>query len=96
MLEADTAIKAAFTRFEEAYPDIAAMDMYKGLMDEYSGIEAAVTIARKNYNEIVMRYNNMIEKIPVSIIATARGFERIPEFAAFEEANNPIKIDMTN
>lgn len=95
MLEADTAINAAFTRFQEEYPEIAAMDLYKGLMDEYSGIEAAVAVARRNYNEVVMQYNNMIENIPTSFIAKSRGFERISEFKASEEANNPVKIDMT-
>lgn len=96
MLEADTAINAALIVFQENYPEIAAMDLYKGLMDEYSGIEAAVSVARRNYNEVVMKYNNMIEHIPTSIIAESRGFERIPEFSASEEANNPIQIDMTN
>lgn len=96
MLEADTAISAAFTRFAEAYPEIAAMDLYKGLMDEYSGIEAAIAVARRNYNGVVMQYNNMIEHIPTSIIANMRGFERIPEFTASAEANDPLRIDMTN
>lgn len=96
MLEADTAIIAAITKFKEDYPEIATMDLYKGLIDEYSGTEAAVAVARRNYNEVVMQYNNMIEELPTSIIAKSRGFEHIPEFKASEEANNPVKIDMTN
>ncbi len=96
MLEADTAINAAFTRFQEDYPEIASMDLYRGLMDEYSGIEAAVAVARRNYNEVVMQYNNKIERIPTSFVAQIRGFERIPEFRASEEANKPVEIDMTN
>lgn len=96
MLEADTAIAAAFTRFEERYPDIASMKLFTGLMDEYSGLEQAVNTARRNYNEVVMQYNNMIEELPTSIIAQSRGFERIPEFKASEEANKPVEIHMTN
>lgn len=96
MLEADTAINTAITKFEEEYPEIAAMDLYKGFMDEYSGIEAAVTIARRNYNEVVMEYNNMIESIPTSIVAKSRGFEHIPEFVASEEAQNSVEINMTD
>lgn len=96
MLEADTMFKTAITSFEERYPDIASMDMFKGLMDEYDGLEQAVNIARRNYNEVVMQYNNMIEELPTSIIANSRGFERIPEFKASEEANKPVEIHMTN
>lgn len=96
MLEADTAIKAAFIKFQENYPEIAAMDLYKGLMDEYSGIEAAVAVARRNYNEVVMQYNNKVDKFPTSIIASIAGYERIQEFKASAEANNPVEIDLTN
>lgn len=96
MLEADTMFKTAITSFEERYPDIASMQMFKGLMDEYNGLEQAVNIARRNYNEVVMQYNNMVEELPTSIIAKSRGFERIPEFAASEEANKPVEIHMTN
>lgn len=96
MLEADAMFKTAITRFEEKYPDIASMEMFKGLMDEYSGLEQAINIARRNYNEVVMQYNNMVEELPTSIIANSRGFERIPEFKASEEANKPVEIHMTN
>lgn len=96
MLEADNSMKLAFSRFEERYPDIAAMDLYKNLMDEYSGIEAAVAVARRNYNEVVRQYNDKIEVFPSSIVAKNKGFERIPEFKASEEANNPVKINMTD
>jgi len=78
------------------YPDIASMKLFTGLMDEYSGLEQAVNTARRNYNEVVMQYNNMIEELPTSIIAQSRGFERIPEFKASEEANKPVEIHMTN
>lgn len=96
MLEADNSMKLAFSRFEERYPDIAAMDLYKGLMDEYSGIEATVAVERRNYNEVVRQYNDKIDVFPSSIVARMKGFERIPEFKTSEEANNPVKINMTD
>ena len=80
MLEADEALNIVIKDIEENYPKIATVDLYKGFMDEYSGIEAAVTIARKNYNEVVMEYNNMIEHIPTMFIAKAMRLEHIPEF----------------
>lgn len=95
MLEADEALNIVIKDIEENYPKIATVDLYKGFMDEYSGIEAAVTIARKNYNEVVMEYNNMIEHIPTMFIAKAMRLEHIPEFKASEEANHSVEIDMT-
>lgn len=95
MLEAYIGMQSSLNIISERYPEIAAMDMFKSLFDEYSGVETAVTIARKNCNEVIMRYNNMIEKFPGSIIAKNRGFERIEEFKAVEEANNSVVIDMS-
>lgn len=96
MLQADEALNVAIHDIEENYPEIATVDLYKGFMDEYSGIESAVTIARRNYNEVVMEYNNMIEHIPTNLIAKVMGLERIPEFKASEEANKSVEINMTD
>lgn len=96
MLEADNSMKLAFSRFEEKYPDIATMPLYQNLMDEYSGLEAAIAVARRNYNEVVRQYNDKIEVFPTCIVAQSKGFETIPEFKASEEANNPVRINMTD
>lgn len=96
MLEADEALNIAIHDIEENYPKIASLDLYKNFMDEYSGIEAAVTIARKNYNEVVMEYNSMIDHIPTIFVAKIMGLEHIQEFKASEEANNSVEIDMTD
>ena len=93
MLEADTAIKAVITTIEENYPEIAAMDLYKNLMAEYNSIEDAIAVARRNYNAIVMEYNNMVDGVFTGFIARSRGFERIEEFKASTEANGPVNID---
>ena len=96
MLQASDALQVAITNFEENYPDIASMDLYKGFIDDYSGIEAAVNIARRNYNEVVMEYNNMVEHIPTSLIAKIKGLEPIEEFKASEEANKPVEIEFAD
>lgn len=95
MLEADTAIKAVITTIEEDYPEIAALDLYKDLMAEYNSIEDAIAVARRNYNAIVMEYNNMVDGVFTGFIAKSRGFERIEEFKAVPEASGPVNIDLT-
>lgn len=42
------------------------------------------------------QYNDKIEVFPTCIVAQNKGFERIPEFKASEEANNPVRINMTD
>ena len=90
--------KFAAKRYSRAedYPEIAALDLYKDLMSEYSSIEDAISVARRNYNAIVMEYNNMVDGVFTGFIAKSRGFERIEEFKAAPEANGPVHIDLTN
>lgn len=95
MLEANEALNLAITKFEESYPEVATTELYKDLMDEYSEIETTLEIARDNYNEAVMEYNNLVEDVIKSIVAKSRGYERIEEFKATPQANNGVVIDMT-
>lgn len=95
MLQANESLNLAISKFEESYPEIATTEMYKDLMDEYSEIETTLEIARTNYNEAVMEYNNLIGDTINSFIANSRGYERIEEFKAIPEANSPVRYDMT-
>lgn len=95
MLQANESLNLAISKFEESYPEIATTEMYKDLMDEYSEIETTLEIARINYNEAVMEYNNLIGGTINSFIANSRGYKRIEEFKAVPEANNGVVIDMT-
>ena len=95
MLQANEALNLAISKFEENYPEVATTELYKDLMDEYSEIETTVDIARTQYNEAVMEYNNLIGGTINSFIAKSRGYERIDEFKASSQANKGVVIDMT-
>ena len=95
MLEANESLNLAISKFEENYPEVTTTELYKDLMDEYSEIETTLEIARLNYNEAVMEYNNLIGGIINSFIARSRGYERFEEFKATNKANSSIVIDMT-
>ena len=95
MLQANEALNLAISKFEENYPEVATTELYKDLMDEYSEIETTVDIARTQYNEAVMEYNNLIGGTINSFIAKSRGYERIDEFQARSQANKGVVIDMT-
>ncbi len=60
----------------ENYPEIASTPAYTRLMDELSGTENRITVARKNYNEAVKTYNKKVISFPGNIIAGLFGFEK--------------------
>lgn len=66
----------------ENYPDLKASQTYLALMDELSGTENRVAVARTRYNEASADYNYAIRRIPTSIIAGMFGFEKKALFEA--------------
>lgn len=96
MLEANESINTVVSKIEENYPEIAGLELYKEFMDEYSSLEAAITIARDNHNTAVRNYNDAIDMFWGSIIANMKGMEPEKYFEASTEAQNGVSIDMTN
>ena len=66
----------------EAYPELKADKVFTDLMDELSGTENRISVARGNYNETVTSFNTMIRRFPASIIANLFGFKPAEFFAA--------------
>lgn len=60
----------------ENYPEIASSPAYVSLMDELSGTENRIAVARKDYNDAVKTYNNKLITFPNNIIAGMFGFEK--------------------
>ena len=96
MLEANESINTVISKIDEQYPEIAGMDMYKKFVDEYSSLEAAVTIARDNYNAAVVNYNDAIDMFWGSIIANMKGMEPENYFEASGDAQQSVTINMTD
>ncbi len=77
----------------ENYPDLKANEEFKRLMDELSGTENRIAVARKRYNEQVETYNRRIRMFPGSIIAGMLGMERQEYFEVSEEAKQAPEVD---
>lgn len=54
----------------ENYPEIKSDTAFVSLMDELSGTENRVAVARKKYNDEVATYNKKIKTFPSSIVAS--------------------------
>ena len=66
----------------EAYPDLKANTAYISLMDELSGTENRISVARQDYNNAVKEYNQKITTFPGSMYASLFGFKDATYFEA--------------
>lgn len=70
----------------ENYPNLKADQNFRALMDELSGTENRIAVARKDYNDAVQTYNTKIRSFPSSIFAGMLGFGPKEYFRAEEGA----------
>ncbi len=74
----------------ENYPELKSDTTYVSLMDELSGSENRISVARKDYNDAVKTYNTKLVKFPGNILGSALGFEKAAYFEASASASeNP-------
>ena len=66
----------------EKYPDLKANQNFLQLQAQLEGTENRISVARKNYNDVVGDYNTYIKKFPKNFIAGWFDFEPKPYFEA--------------
>lgn len=66
----------------EKYPDLKANQNFMALQAQLEGTENRISVARKNYNDVVSDYNTYIKKFPKNMIAGMFDFEPKPYFEA--------------
>ena len=79
---------------KEAYPELKANENFTALMDELAGTENRIAIARRDYNDLVRKYNSKIQRFPASIVANSNGFEKVDYFTSQEGANIAPTVDI--
>lgn len=95
---ADNQLSSALSRLllvVEKYPDLKANENFQALMDELSGTENRIAVARKDYNNTVKDYNKAIKQFPKNLIASMFGFESAEFFQADEGAKEVPKVDFS-
>lgn len=94
--DADAALSGALSRLlvvVENYPELKADANFRQLMDELSGTENRIGVARQDYNNEVATYNRQVKRFPGKIVATVFGFEEKEYFKADAAANEAPKVD---
>ncbi|MGI6091574.1 MAG: LemA family protein [Veillonellaceae bacterium] len=76
----------------ENYPNLKADQNFRALMDELSGTENRIAVARKDYNDAVQVYNTKIKSFPANIYAGMMGFGAKEYFRAEEGAQQVPKV----
>jgi LemA protein len=77
----------------ENYPNLKADQQFTQLMDELSGTENRISVARKDYNDQVAVYNKKVKQFPGALIAGMTGFSEKQYFKAAAGATNAPEVD---
>jgi LemA protein len=94
--EANGELSNALSRLlmiQENYPNLKADAHFKQLMDELSGTENRLAVARKDYNTAVQNYNVKIKSFPTVMFANMFGFMPREMFKADEAAKTAPKVN---
>lgn len=85
--QADSQLTSSLSRLlmvVENYPNLKADAQFTQLMDELSGTENRISVARQDYNSAVKTYNQKIKTFPTVIIANIMKFGQGEYFEASE------------
>jgi LemA protein len=79
----------------ENYPQLKSDQTFMRLMDELSGTENRIAVARGRYNERVTAYNTLRRRFPSNITAKIFSFEEWKFFEAPAAAREVPKVDFS-
>jgi len=79
----------------EAYPQLQATQAFRDLMTQLEGTENRVSVARKDYNDSVARYNIRVLQFPGRLSAALFGFSPEKSFEAAEGSDQAPTVDFT-
>lgn len=94
--DANAEMESALSRLlvvVENYPTLKADAQFARLMDELSGTENRIAVARQDYNNAVTSYNTRIKKFPAAIYAGMFGFEKKALFKAQPGAETAPEVN---
>jgi LemA protein len=76
----------------ERYPELRATANFRDLQAQLEGTENRITVARKDFNDAVQRYDTAVKSFPATLYAAGFGFKEKPYFAASAGAETAPKV----
>ncbi|MDD4628291.1 MAG: LemA family protein [Candidatus Peribacteraceae bacterium] len=95
-LEAAQGAESAIARLlvtMEAYPQLKATQAFTDLMAQLEGTENRINVARRDYNDAVMKYNVGVRRFPRNVLAGFFGFDQEKPFEAAPGSENAPTVD---
>ena len=77
----------------EDYPELRASENFQQLQAQLDETENDIAIARQIYNDATLTYNNSVQTVPSSIVASISGFETREYFEAGDETRDAPVVD---
>jgi LemA protein len=93
---ADAELSGALSRLlvvVENYPTLKADQQFTQLMDELSGTENRIAVARKDYKDQVAAFNKKAKAFPGVIVANLTGFDEKEYYQADPSAQKAPEVD---
>lgn len=94
-VEAANQMESALARLlvvVERYPDLKANENFRALMDELTGTESRLAVARMRFNEATRAYNTSVKSFPTMIFARVFGFKERAYFEIAKEARTAPEV----
>lgn len=88
----ESALKTIFA-IAEGYPDLKANTNFLELQRELSTTEDRIAYARQFYNDSILSYNNMVQKLPGNFFARLYGREEKEYLKIAEVEKKVVKVD---
>lgn len=82
-INANNQVTSALNRLfalSESYPDLKANDNFLSLQADLKDVEEKISYARQFYNDVILKYNNIVEMFPSNIIAKIFNFKQYNYF----------------
>ncbi|HLF47345.1 MAG TPA: LemA family protein [Chitinophagaceae bacterium] len=76
----------------ENYPDLKGTKAYAALQTQLEGTERRIKVARKDFNESVFHYNQLVKKFPSTLVARLFGFRPKQGFESDTGAEKSVEI----
>ena len=76
----------------ESYPELKSNTNFLDLQAQLKETEDKISYARGFYNDIVLKYNDKVMKIPSNIVAKMFGFKEETYFEALKEERENVKV----
>lgn len=76
----------------EAYPDLRADQNFAALQNELVAIEGLIADARSAYNDAVVTFNTMTQRVPMNLMSRTMGLSPRVYFEADNDPNGPVGV----